>query len=266
MQMTRLGGAPELNVDMGILVGILLTDGSISKKHNSYSIELSGKSKRLHEIFKEKMKRLGTSKFLEICDSRYPDIRRTIVNDGKVAKSLLGIVPTFRTKQFENGNFPPAKLPEFIFDLNSKERSAVLQAMFSCDGCISLWIVRNKRWDVWEIKKWVKFACKHPRIRKQVYELLAGFGYNPVIREENDEILLTKKKDIVKFAREIRFLDGVKVTKDSRNWEGFEKNSVLDFAVESYSIKQDAIRNFNRKELISFIKSALNSSGHPTAS
>ncbi len=267
MQRARLGGAPESNVDLGILVGILLTDGSISTKGKNFSIELTGKSEKLHKLFKEKMKSLfGVEKFLEFSDSRYPEIKRTVVSKREIAEQLLKVVPTFRTKQFPDGSFPPAKIPKFVFNLNQKEKSAVMQAMFSCDGCCCLWVVKNKRWKVWEIKKWIKFACKHPKIREQVFKLLEGLGYEPVVREVNDEILLTKKKDIIKFAREIRFVDGVEVTGDSRNWEGFEKNSVLDFAVKSYSIKQGAIRNFERKELINFVKSNLNSGGHRFAS
>ena len=260
MQKTPLGGAPESSVDLGILVGILLTDGSISRKGRSFSIELSGKSKELIRLL------FGVEKFLETRDSRYPEIFRTILTNRNVAESLLKFSPTFRTKQFPDGKFPPAKLPEFIFKLNQKEKSAVLSAMFSCDGCISLWIVWNKKWKVWEIKKWVKFACKHPRLRKQTFQLLKSLGYSPVVREINDEILLAKKKDIIKFAREIRFVDGVKVTGDSRNWEGFRKNEVLDFAVKSYDIKQDTIRNFSRKDLHLFIKSSLASGGRPFAS
>jgi hypothetical protein len=266
MQLARSSNSPELNVDLGILVGLLLTDGSLSQKGNGYAIELSGKAEKLHAIFKAKMKRVfGVRDFTEMCDSRYPEIKRTIVAEKTVSKRLLSVMPTYRTRQFEDGSFPVASLPEFIFKLPNAELAKVLQVMFSCDGCISLWVVWNKRWKLWEIKKWIKYACKHPTIREQVYRLLVKLGYQPVVREQNDEILLTKKFDIIKFSREIRFVDEVKVTKDSRNWEGFEKNTILDFAVKSYQIRQPKLKTFRTREaLINFMKSTL--AGEPSIS
>lgn len=246
---------PESNVDLGVLIGMLLTDGSVSKKGNSWDIEFSGKSKELHELFKEKMKKVfRINNFTEISDSRHKEIKRTKISNKNIGEQLLQFT-SFRTKQFENGKFPDSKIPNFIFNLCDDEVCEILKMMFSCDGSISLWVVWNKRWNLWEIKKWIKFACKHPTIRKQVFNLLQKLDYEPIIREENDEILLTKKKDIIRFASEIRFVNGVKVTKDSRNWEGYEKNQILNLSIKTYSIKQNELKDFKSKEeLYNFLK------------
>jgi len=134
-----------LKVDLGILIALLLTDGSVSKNNYSYSIELTGKSVELHNLFKEKLGRLFCiNRFVETCDSRHKEIKRTIVRNKSVAEQLLSYT-SYRTKQFDNGEFPNSKIPDFIFKLSDIEVSKVLQAMFSCDGSISLWTVWNKR-------------------------------------------------------------------------------------------------------------------------
>lgn len=243
---------------MGVLIGMLLTDGSVSKKGNSWTVEFSGKSEELHRLFKEKMKDVfDRDSFTEISDSRYRDIRRTKISSKEIGESLLEFT-TFRTKQFQDGRFPDSKIPDFIFNLNKKEICEVLSAMFSCDGSIGLWTVWNKRWNLWEIKKWIKFACKHPVIRKQVFGLLQKLGYEPVIREVNDEILLIKKRDMIKFADEIGFVKGVKITSDSRNWEGYEKNKILELSIKTYDIRQNKLKQFKtRQEVFDFLKTHL---------
>ena len=92
----------------------------------------------------------------------------------------------------------------------------------------------------------------------QVYELLKRLGFKPTIREVNDEILLIKKIDIIKFSKKIRFVDGVKITKNSKNWEGFEKNKILDLAVRTFEIKQNELRDFKTKNnIFNYLKSIL---------
>lgn len=241
---------------LALLVGLLLTDGSVSSKGRGWVIEFTGKSKELHSLFKKIMRDIfGDVKFTQFRDSRYRDVIKTKVTSKRIGEYLLTLIPTFRTKQLENGKFPNSRIPKFVFKLPKIHKIRMLQVMFSCDGSISLWVVWNKRYGLWEIKKWVKFACKHPTIRRQVYALLRELGFEPIIRPENDEVLLIKKKDIKKFARTIRFIPSVRVTGDSKNWEGYEKNKVLDIAVRSYEVKQLELKKFKTKpEIMAFLK------------
>lgn len=246
----------EPNVDLGILVGLLLTDGSLSKNKNSWQIEFTNKSQELHELFQSEMLKIfGNQNFKEMSDSQVKEIKRTILRNKLVAENLLKIVPTFRTKINEDGSFPESKIPEFVFNLPKVQISGILQAMFSADGCISLWVIWNKRKRVWEIKKLVKISSKHPVIREQVTKLLQNLEFQPTLREINDEVVLFKKRDIIKFRKEIGFVKGVKVTKDSKNWEGFGKNQILDLAIKTFELRKKDLENFKAKEeVIDFLK------------
>ena len=257
--MSQSTNVPKLNEDLGILVGLLLTDGSVSKKETSWEIEFTNKSEELHELFKNKMKTIyGITNFQNKKDHRSEEIKRTVIQNKSVGDSLTQIIPTFRTKQFENGIFPKSKIPNFVFQLPKENISKILQVMFSTDGSVSLWVVWNKRKKVWEIKNYVKISSKHPKIRKQVYDLLKIFGFNPTIRTSNDEVVLFKKEDIKKFQNKIGFVDGVKVTKDSRHWQGFTKNQILNLVIKSFGLKKKDLQNFKTKEeIINFLKSKI---------
>ena len=67
---------------------------------------------------------------------------------------------------------------------------------------------------------------------------------------------MEKKADILKFAKSVRFVPGVKIGGDSKVWKGFEKNQILDLAVKTlYLRKQDLDRFRTKLEAIGFIKS-----------
>jgi hypothetical protein len=249
--------ALEPSVDLGILVGLLLTDGGISKHKNSAQIEFTNKSDKMREAFKKELRKLfQINRFTEISHSDFADIKRIKVRNKLATEALLKVVPTFRTKQFEDGSFPNSKIPKFFFELQNAEICKILQAMFSADGSICLWIVRNKKKAVLEIKKVVKISCKHPIIRLQLFQLLKKLGFLPTLREINDEVVLFKKQDIMKFRKEIGFIPGVKVTRDSKNWEGFEKNQILGLAIKTFELKKKNLDGFKSKdEVARFLKS-----------
>lgn len=112
---------------LGILIGLLLTDGSVSKSGNSFQIEFTNKSENLHEVFKEEIRRLfQINNFTEISDSRYKEIKRTKLRNKKICETLLKIVSTFRTKQYDDGTFPESRIPEFFFELSDAEVQKIL--------------------------------------------------------------------------------------------------------------------------------------------
>ena len=72
------------------------------------------------------------------------------------------------------------------------------------------------------------------------------------------QVVLFKKQDIIKFRKEIGFIRGVKVTKDSKNWEGFEKNLILDLAIKTFELKKKDLQEFKMKnEIALFLKSLI---------
>jgi len=68
-------------------------------------------------------------------------------------------------------------------------------------------------------------------------------------------LILDRKQDIIKFAKEIRFVDGVKITRDSKNWCGFGKNQILDLVIRSMKLRKKDLQKFRTKEeIIHFLK------------
>jgi hypothetical protein len=54
----------------------------------------------------------------------------------------------------------------------------------------------------------------------------------------------------------VRFVPGVKIGGDSVNWNGFEKNQILDLAVKSFDFKN--FKRFETKEqIMDFLKSQI---------
>jgi len=247
----------EPSVDLGMLVGLLLTDGSVSKRKTTWTIELTGKSEGLHEIFKEKVRKLFGKELVESKDKRDMQLTKTKFSSVKIAKLLFEFTPTFRTRQFEDGSFPNSKIPDFIFKLLSHEISEILRVMFSADGGISMWVSWHKKKQVWEIRKRVFLACKHPSIRKQIVALLKQVGIEAKDRKSG-EVVIWKKSEIKKFRSLIRFVSRVKVTKDSKHWTGFEKTQILDIAIKTFDLKKRDLQKFKTKEeVINFVKSFL---------
>lgn len=248
----------EPSVDLGILVGLLLTDGSVSKRKTTWTIELTGKSRMLHEIFKEKVRKLfGRELFTESKDKRDSELMKTKFSSFKVAKLLFEFTPTFRTKQLDDGSFPESSVPDFVFKLPTHEISEILKVMFSADGGISMWTSWHQKKQVWEIRKRVFLASKHPHIRQQILTLLKQVGIEAKDRKSG-EVVIWKKSEIKKFHSLIGFVHGVKVTKDSKHWTGFEKLQILDLAIKAFDLKKKDLQQFKTKEeVIGFLKSSM---------
>jgi hypothetical protein len=242
------------SVDLGILVGLLLTDGWITRNKNT--IGFSGKSEELHKIFKEKMNKIfGIKKFRKVVDKF--GIVSTIVDNKEIKSELTKIIPIFRRKQFKDGKFPNCRIPEFFFKLRKHELTEIMKVMFSADGCVSIGVWWNPKEKAWKLKRRIQISSSHPIIRKQLAKLLKEkFNINAKIRWNG--VVIENKSDIKKFWKEIRFVDGVKISGKSKNWKGFEKNQILDLAVKTLNLKKQDLKKFKSKEeVINFLKSLL---------
>lgn len=245
----------RLNRDLGIVIGLLLTDGCITGiKTHKWKIIFTNKSEVLQNFFKNKFTNIfGAVNFIEI--PRENGVTNIEVNSKRIVTNLLNFTPTFRTRQFEDGTFPPAKIPEFFEELPQKDVCKILQAMFSADGTVVISVKWNKRDRKWELGRRVKLASKHPKLKEQIANLLRKLNFHPTIH--SDGVALQRKEDLIRFQKEIRFIDGVKVTKN-KIWGGFNKNDILDLLVKTFSIKQNEINKFKSKEeIINFLKSLM---------
>ena len=204
--------------DLGILVGLLLTDGCVS---GSKFLVFHNKSDVMHELFKQQVTKVfGNIHFTERIENN--GTKRSQVTSKSVVKKLLQLtnIKTFRRKQFKNGKFPQVKLPEFIKNLPRSARLKFLRVIFSADGSVSLsvrWHIRNK---AWEIRRRIELTSKHPKLRNDFFDFIKNIGFSP--RTSGDNITLERKEDILKFAQVVRFVSGIKVGGDSKNWKGFE--------------------------------------------
>jgi hypothetical protein len=252
----------EGNVELGVVIGLLLTDGWVSKNKSSWQIGFTNRSEELHELFKEKIKKIfGDVHFTTTPNSKNKGIKVTTLTSKKIGDFLHSFTPSFRKKAFTNGTFSNCKLPDFFFNLSKEEIKQVLSAMFSADGGVTLsvgWRKRNVKCRInegWEIKREIILGCKNPRIKKQIIKLLEKLGFNP--REDKIKIVLEKKRDIIKFKNEIGFIDGVKISK-SNTWKGFEKNQILDLAIKTMELKKKDLKQFkNKEEVVNFLKSLI---------
>ena len=242
-----------MNTDLGILIGLLLTDGCVTSK---WKVVFINNSETLHDLFKKQVKAIfNHNKFIEVFNRN--GVKKTEVNSKRIVTELLRFSPTFRTRKFSDGSFPDARIPEFFNTLPKKELCKILQVMFSTDGSIILRVKWHKFKRKWEISREIKLGCKHPHLKKQISDLLKKLDFSPLTRE--DCIVLERKKDILKFSKEIRFVDGVKMAKNSI-WSERTKNEVLELAVKSFGIKENEINKFGSKEeIINFLKSLFQS-------
>jgi len=245
----------EPSVDLGILVGMLLTDGCVTGvKTGKPKVVFTNKSESLRNFFKERFTKVfGETNFIDIL--RQNGVTNTEVNSKQIVTELLKLTPTFRTRQFDNGVFPNAKIPEFIKELPLKSLKRILQAMFSADGCVVLRVRLDKRDNKWDILREIRLASKNPKLKKEIADLLKMLEFNPKIR--SDCIALTSKRDMIKFQKEIGFVNGVKVAQN-KIWSENDKNAILDLLVKTFNIKQEEINKFGSKEeIISFLKSLM---------
>lgn len=246
-------------LDLGVLIGMLLTDGSVNISGGHKNIAFTNKSEVLHQLFKEKMRKIfGISKFQEWKDKRWNNIKTTFLRSSEISERLHQDVPSFRTKPLLDGTFSQAKIPEFVFKLSDQEIGEILKVMFSADGCICLGVTWNKTDKMWQIRRLVKFACLHPTIKEQVGLLLKKVGLEHKVEKEG--IAIWKKQDVIKFKEKISFVNDVKVTGNSKNWEGFEKNQILNLAIKTFDLKKKDLEKFKTKNgVIDFLKSLLES-------
>ena len=243
--------------DLGILVGLLLTDGCVAKPR---TIVFHNKSEVMHDLFQDHATKLfGNIHFSKGIQKNGTKI--TLISNKKIVNELLKScnLKTFRRKQYENGTFPKMKLPTFIKNLPESSKLNFLQTVFTADGSISVSIRWHKRNKNWEIRRRIELSCKHPRLRKDFYEIIENLGFNP--RTSCDNITLERKEDILRFAKLVRFVPKVKVGGDSKSWKGFEKNQILDLAVKTLDFRKKDLENLGtKKDAIDFLRSHISTS------
>jgi hypothetical protein len=236
--------------DYGRLIGILFTDGCVSPKGSSWRIIVSNNSSSIvdafentiHSCFGKSVRRFMRGKLsVAVLDSK------------EVGQILIERVGTFRTEACQSGQgcpflrggrkpcrvcdpicfdgiqYPPATLPNLDSNV---EISAFLQAAFSCDGGINLYVAHRGS-TKWLIRN-VYLACKHPTLIQQYAGYLGRLGIKSRIMPKDWRILVQGRMPITLFASFVGFLPGSVIGANSPFWCGRTKSAILELLLESY--------------------------------
>lgn len=231
----------EITTQESILLGILYTDGCLSKKgRNSWRFYLGNTSFEIIEAF-----RLSMIAFFELNSHRVrvsqkvlngKPYYKAVVDSSECGNFLTRKYGTFRTLAFKNRygekTFPPTKLP---FNNNTRTiiLTSFLKAAFSCDGGVNLYVGTQKDGYTFLIRN-VYLSCAHPGLQLDYLNVLSILGIEAKLIQKDGKIIIRKKEELQKFKEKIGFLKGVKITQHSAFWQGWEKNRVLDLAISSY--------------------------------
>ncbi len=240
--------------DLANLIGLLLTDGSVRFGSRTYRIIYAGKSEELHKIFRNLMKRLfGLKNFYERIDNK--GVKITQYSSKETGEILVNLCNTLKTKSLQTYpiTYPKIKLDIFK-ELTRNELKEVFKLMFSADGGVVLGVKWHKRFNKWELTRRVILKCSHPGLRK-FYRNLLKQKLDINTKEWDSSIAIDTKNDLYKFAKEIRFVNNLKVSDKSLYWKGYEKNKVLDVLLKTYQVKPDIWKSFkNQIDVLNFIR------------
>jgi len=267
-------------VRLARLLGFILTDGGISNRNGKPEVFFTTKDRVLAEIFIKDCKSLFKMTPKQRRNSNFHDLRIISSDISKKIVNLIGsgrkkpcnhepVCPLLQGKEREiihehikigNEIFPVVKVPEFI----KKDRKCIrefLKAVFTCDGGISLFprVGHGKL----RIERELFLACKNPTLRNEIENLLKLLDIKCVNSEKKGKILIRDCENIRKFQKLVSFIEGAKITKNSKFWQGIEKNEVLKLAVKTFGMSKPLSKGLwtkfeSRNNLISFLRSMLN--------
>lgn len=222
------------------LLGIMYTDGCLSRKSKyTWRFYLGNTSLDIIMAFRASMMNVFQLHANQVriawklLDGK--PYYRAIVNSGKCGDIFMEKYGTCRTLSYKDKGFgvlyPYARLP-FSKQSNKEQIAEFLRAAFSCDGGVNLYVYKDKKSK--SLRHNVFLACHHPKLQQDYCDLLKVLGIQPRLLLKDNKIRIEKREDLEKFHEEVHFLDGVNITRHSKYWEGWEKNTVLQMAIASY--------------------------------
>ena len=231
----------DITSDEATLLGILYTDGCLSKKtKNCWRFYLSNTSFEIIQAFRACMMKLfGLSiervRISEKTVNGKP-FYKAVVDSGYCGNIMTAKYGTFRTLAFktEGGGeiYPSAKLP-FTNQTKTKILFNFLKAAFSCDGGVNLYVGKTKKGYRFLVRN-VFLSCKHPQLQKDYQYLLKILDINSKLLIKDNKIRIQRRENLEMFYKKIGFINGVKITQHSAYWQGWGKNKVLKLALSSY--------------------------------
>lgn len=231
----------EVSSDEAVLLGILYTDGCLSRKSkNCWRFYLGNTSFEIISTFKKCMInlfRLG-DKRVRVSEKTVngKPFYKAVVDSGYCGNVLNSKYGTFRTLAYKRegcaDKYPTAKIP-FSKTTSKNLLSDFLRAAFSCDGGVNLYVANHKNGYKHLIRS-VFLSCKHPQLQKDYRKLLKVLGIQARLLLKDNKLRIERREDLQKFYDRIGFIKGVQITQHSAYWQGWEKNKVLSLALSSY--------------------------------
>jgi hypothetical protein len=264
-------------IDSLKLVSMILGDGFGDNER----VGFVSKDKTLLKLFSNLVLKLTGKSIKEISGTR--SLRINVCSKSLISQ-LREMVPIFRTKPCNHNPvcpllqrkesvriikhehllinsdlFPLTKLPEVINDLDKNDLKEILQIWFSMEGGVTLFPRKfNKGFGV---ERKVFLTCTHPIIRLQLQKLLEKFDLKFKFDEKSKSLVIRDKKSIERFAKEINFLPGVKISLTTSKFFGFEKSAILSLILWTFERPKGFWKQFQSKDEINqfFIKMLMHS-------
>jgi hypothetical protein len=241
MSQTASGQIGEVSKEFWETVGLVLADGSIrnDQKYRKFEIVFAGKEETLIKIFKQRMENLfGNLNFVESVDKLQVKVLR--VCKRSVIISFLNFLPQWKRKGNATLKFPS------IENISTSNLQAFLRAFFSAEGSVVLGCKWNKCKKLWVINKRIQVTIKNNSLKEFITKVLRKLGFRPAVWK--NEVVLTRKQDIIEFSKKVRFFDNVNISKKSRIWFGIEKNKLLDLIADLCEKKMNSFRSIKEWE------------------
>jgi len=228
----------EINEDFFEFLGLILSDGHIRK----YQIEFTNKDKAILDRYKKTITQCGL-------DFREKLIQLEATKIIVYSLNFVNIVNRFLNNK--------KKLSDKLIKNKKSMQNAFLRGLYSGDGCSGISISYRKIKNKWRVEPFISLSAFNHNIRNPVFLMLRDKGYTPIM--DNRNVRLIRKKDILKFSKEIRFIDGLKIRK-SKYWNGLEKNKVLNYIAndinDDYNLKKLTVQ-IDKDNLVNYIKGRL---------
>jgi len=213
-----------------ILATYLLTDGSLLGKHNCYRIAYYSKDETLKNIVHDLL--LNESRYMPSISLDKKGVYSIRVSDSELADSLIKLNPTYKKLPFKiqsKEDYLKEMQPslDFLKNCDNKTRQWCIRFAFSTDGSISLSQGRST----------LSLACYHLMLCKQWIEILSLMNIKSTIIKRKASWcgvsgVYVRKESIPEFYRIGGFVDGVKISKKSKEYKGLEKNKLLSSVIK----------------------------------
>ncbi len=217
----------EEGVDLlSILAICIQTDGSLTNHGREYRIAFSSSDEILIKFMVAILEKLG--EFNPTVYNGGRSGKNVVVSDSELGKKLLELSPEYRTFAIDKNNQPTIR---FLDGKNLQTRVWATRFAFTTDGCISL--PKNG-------KPEINLSCYNKSLSEEWTTFLKQFRINGHLaklkkaKEGVCGVRIYDSKSIYNFYRLGGFIDGVKVSRKSKKYQGQEKNALLTAAVKKW--------------------------------